>query len=149
MCSQPNPFSVLFVTRAGPEHVPSSISTGKKNMGNGVTTLTSEPHLKSATVEGVRNTQYDRQRRRNDAKPTYGLLEGPELWVGVNLRYPAIAKLFSERPGENLVTVYLYTHMVIRPRAPEPAPLGPSTLEILRPHVGCTACSLVSLHGPV
>jgi hypothetical protein len=75
-------------------------------------------------------------------------LEGPVLRVKVDLRYPVPAKLFSERLGDKLATMYLYMHMDIRPRAPEPAPLRPSTLEILRPHVGCTACSLVSLRRP-
>jgi len=61
-------------------------------------------------------------------------LERPELWVRVNLRYPTLAKMFLERSGDKLVTVYLYPRTDVYPRGP--IPLKVPTLEILRPHLG-------------
>ena len=57
-------------------------------------------------------------------------LERSELWVRVNLEYPAHAKLFLERSGDKLVTVFLHPH------ARDPTPLKSIPLEILQPHLG-------------
>ena len=63
-------------------------------------------------------------------------LERPELWVRVNLRYPALTKVFLERSGDKHVTVYLYPPRGdIRPSTRSPIPLNASALEALRPHL--------------
>ena len=78
-------------------------------------------------------------------------LVGPGLWVWVDLRCPVLAKLFSERSGDKLVTAYLYPHADIRPRAQEPAPFRASTLEIdhiLHQEIyKCADCAEISTFG--
>ena len=63
-------------------------------------------------------------------------LERPELWVRVNLEYPALAKAFLERSGDKPVTVYLRPPRTGVYPVKGPIPLKASMLEILRPHLG-------------